>query len=272
MEQIRPILRWAGGKQWLTKKIEHFLPFQINNYFEPFAGGCSVYFHLKEQNRISGIAHISDINENLINFYKEIKNHPDKVISQLKQYKNTEEFYYLERGRKRIKSHTKAAQFLFFNRTSFNGIYRENLKGEYNVPYGHKKYKTLFEYDLINSISENLKKTILKVQDFEEIENQIKEGDLVFFDPPYTVAHENNGFVKYNQKIFSWEDQIRLKSLIERLDNKKVSYILTNAKHDSIINLYKGIGESFELSRSSQVGGKGARRMQFKELLITNII
>jgi DNA adenine methylase len=95
---------------------------------------------------------------------------------------------------------------------------------------------------------------------------------LVFFDPPYTVAHENNGFVKYNQKIFSWEDQIRLKEMIEVLDARGVNYILTNAKHRSLEELYQGIGSIHNLSRSSLVGGKGASRAKYNEIIITNVI
>lgn len=120
-------------------------------------------------------------------------------------------------------------------------------------------------------LSQSISRTEFHNNDFGCIEDRVDKGDLVFFDPPYTVAHENNGFVKYNQKIFSWEDQERLKVLIQELDRKGVKYILTNAKHKSIEKLYKNIGKSYNLSRASLVGGKGANRSKYNELIITNV-
>lgn len=272
MTRTKPILRWAGGKRWLVKQIGGFLPERIGNYYEPFAGGLSILIHLLDHELINGESFVSDTNSNLINFYNELINNPNRLIRELKKYRNSEDEYYLERARNRTVNHTKAAKFLYLNRTSFNGIYRENLKGEYNVPYGHKIYKNLFDTDHILQVSNTLRDTVFQSMDFEQIEEQLNEGDLVFLDPPYTVAHQHNGFVKYNQKIFSWEDQIRLKDFILRIDAQGIFFILTNAMHDSIQNLYDGIGTMHQLSRSSQVGGKGAKRASYSELLITNTI
>jgi len=268
----KPLLRWAGGKRWLLKSIEKFLPNQINSYYEPFSGGLSVLIYLLDNELINNRAIAYDTNENLINFYNSIKDEPHRVIQELKKYRNTEQEYYIERATNRRTTHTRAAKFLYLNRTSFNGIYRENLKGEYNVPYGHKNYTTLFEYEALMNFSSLISNTTFNHADFSSVEDQAERNDLVFFDPPYTVAHENNGFVKYNQKIFSWEDQIRLKELIQTLNRRGVKYILTNAKHTSIEELYNGIGSIHNLSRSSLVGGKGAIRSKYNEIIITNVI
>jgi len=268
--KIQPTLRWAGGKRWLVNKIDRYLPSEINNYYEPFAGGLSILIHLLKSSRIQNLSFASDTNSELINFYSELKDNPETLIRELKKYHNSEDEYYDERSRIRRAAHTKAAKFLYLNRTSFNGIYRENLQGQYNVPYGHKTYTNLFDTENITNLSKLLEDTLFQCIDFEEICENAEEGDLIFFDPPYTVAHENNGFVKYNQNIFKWEDQIRLRDLIIRLDERGVNVILTNAKHKSINKLYRGAFEIQPLSRSSTIGGKGAIRKKYNEVIIRN--
>lgn len=196
----------------------------------------------------------------------------NELINTLCQFKNEKDFYYMMRDKKYTDSLQKAAQFIFLNRTSFNGIYRVNLKGEYNVPYGLKKYKQLFDYENLLNLSDLLQKTNLKSRDFEETINDVRKGDLVFLDPPYTVAHENNGFVKYNQKIFSWDDQERLNDYIEKVKSRGAYFILTNAAHESIRDLFHEASDRYEIKRASSVGGKGAKRQQICEYLFTNCL
>jgi len=267
----KPILRWAGGKQWLINQIDQYIPDYIENYYEPFAGGLSVLIHLLNNAKINNDSFISDSNEKLINFYVQLQNNPNRLIGNLKKYRNEEEEYYTERNFIRRSLNTKAAQFLYLNRTSFNGIYRENLKGKYNVPYGHKTYKTLFDSEQIKNLSDLFSSVFFNTSDFEQIEENIQIGDFIFFDPPYTVAHEHNGFIKYNQKIFTWEDQIRLKELVQRLSQRNINFIVTNAHHQSILDLYHDVGNINLIQRSSTVGGTKARRGNFNEVLISNI-
>jgi len=268
----KPFLRWAGGKNWLAKSIEDFLPYSINNYYEPFLGGGSIFIALKQKGIIQNSSYLADINPLLINSYKIIKKHPNELIKELKKYRNTKDFYYHSRNRKMSNQIESAAQFIFLNRTSFNGIYRENLKGEYNVPYGYKSYKELFDYDNILRLSKLYKKCYFSVSDFHKIKRKVKQDDLVFLDPPYTVAHSNNGFVKYNQKIFSWDDQEKLRDLVLYFHNNDIKYILTNAYHLSIKELYSSFASMEVLERKSLVGGINAKRQTYKEFLITNII
>lgn len=265
-------MRWAGGKTWLLKDLYKYLPEKFNNYYEPFLGGGSVYIHLKSIRKIQNEAFLSDRNTDLINAYNVIKSNSTELIRILKDYKNEKEFYYFLRDQKFSNNIQKAAQFIFLNRTSFNGIYRVNLKGEYNVPYGFKRYKILFDFDNLLKLTDTFKDATFNSCDFEENLEKVQKGDLIFLDPPYTVAHENNGFIKYNQKIFAWEDQERLAENIELIKAKGAYFILTNAVHININNLFQNIGSKHLVNRYSVVGGKGAKREVISEYIFTNCI
>lgn len=264
---LKPFLRWAGGKNWLIKDLINYIPSSINDYHEPFLGGGSVFFHLQPRNH----SYLSDRNEELINAFVQVRDNVEEVISILKFYSNTKADYYKIRSRVYPDKISRAAQFIYLNRTSFNGIYRVNLKGIYNVPYGFKNYKNLFEYDLIRNASLALKSTILKACDFEENANMIKKGDFVFIDPPYTISHIKNGFIKYNEKLFSWKDQERLSNFIKTIKSNGAFYFLTNAKHKSVKELYGDIDLPFAINRYSVVGGKNAKRGLIQEYIFTNV-
>ena len=270
--RVKPFLRWAGGKRWLTKSFTNYLPTRFRNYHEPFLGGASIFLHLKSNGLINGKSYLSDFNPDLINCYEQIQNQVEDVISELKNLKNTQKDYYKIRGQKPESNILKAAQFIYLNKTSFNGIYRVNLKGEYNVPYGFKKTKDLFEFDNMRSINNILNNNVQFLSnDFYSSIQNIQKGDLVFLDPPYTVAHENNGFIKYNQKIFQWNDQQRLAELVREIISRKAHYILTNAAHSSISDLFSSLGQKHIVERSSNIGGKGAARHKVNEYIFTNI-
>ncbi len=255
-----PFLRWVGGKTWLLREIEQFLPEQVGNYYEPFLGGAAIFFHLKQSGKLHGKTVLSDINKELTDCFQQVRDDVESVIEYLGTYRNEEEFYYEMRNLVPQSPQEKAARFIYLNRTSFNGVYRVNLKGEYNVPYGYKPYKELFDFDNLRQASRLLSTAEIVCQDFEHSLKSAKTGDLVFLDPPYTVAHENNGFIKYNQKLFAWQDQLRLAKTIETISNKGVEYILTNAAHQNIKNLFGRFGRPQELRRYSVIGGKNAKR------------
>lgn len=268
----QPFLRWTGSKRWLLKEgIDNFLPQNINNYHEPFLGGGAMFFHLKN-NPIYNIEkyYVSDFNNDLINTYIQLRDNPILVIEQLSKYNNTSEDYYNLRNSVPQDHIEKAALFIFLNRTSFNGIYRVNSKGEYNVPYGKRANVDIITKDLLLSTSILLKDVDIVCQDFESIHTNLAEGDFVFMDPPYSVAHENNGFIMYNQKLFSWDDQIRLRDFALKLSKKKVNFMITNAYHSSIIELYENVGGMRKISRYSQIAGKKERRGNYNEIIISN--
>lgn len=268
---LLPFLRWAGGKRWLTKEIGDFLPSEIQNYHEIFLGSGAMYIYLLNNNLIKGKAYLADINPQLIQAFNVVKNDVETLIVELRKFKNDRDFYYKVRQRHFDDASKMAARFIYLNRTSFNGIYRENLQGIYNVPYGNKQYKKLFDYSNLRRLAIAIQGAKFSAVDFNQSLKNVKAGDLVFIDPPYTVAHQFNGFVKYNQKIFSWGDQELLRDKVVQIKNEGARFILTNAHHDSITKLYKGVGRQVKLERYSVVGGTGALRKKYNEILITNL-
>ncbi|MGC6531830.1 MAG: DNA adenine methylase [Flavobacteriales bacterium] len=264
----KPFLRWAGGKNWLVKDIHNHLPKEgFKKYVEPFLGGGSIFFHLSPEESV-----LSDLNGELIQAYTVLKEDVNAVINELARYKNTEEFYYSLRAKKPRKEVNKAARFIYLNQTSFNGIYRVNLKGEYNVPYGHRK-KNFLQPDNLIQASERLQKTQLKERDFRDSLEDINKGDLVFLDPPYTVSHNNSGFIKYNKKLFDIDEQRELSRFLDGIHEIGAHYILTNAAHDVIKEIFHkpGINHVKNVSRASLVGGLKAKRQQYAEFIITNV-
>ena len=266
-DKAKPFLRWAGGKNWLVKHLDKLLPKEgFNDYHEPFLGGASIFLSMNPTKK----AYLSDLNVDLIETYSSLKEDPESIINALKEFKNTETFYYKIRSQINNDPIKKAARFIFLNQTSFNGIYRVNLKGEYNVPYGHRT-KNFLEAEKLRSISFRLKNAVLKHGDFDISRTKIKKGDLIFLDPPYTVSHNDNGFIKYNQKLFSLDDQKRLSELIDFIKSKDAFYILTNAAHKTIEEIFEKGDTLLKKQRASLIGGTNADRGQKTEYIFTNI-
>lgn len=263
----KPFLRWAGGKRWLKSKIDELVKINnYENYHEPFVGGGAILFHLNPNN-----AFISDANKELIDTYIAIKENSGKVIENLKKLKRDKESYYLIRSQNFENYFEKAAKFIYLNQMSFNGIYRVNASGGYNVPYGNRE-KFEFDYDNISLVSEFLQKTTIQHCDFQDSLKNIRENDLVFLDPPYTIAHNMNGFVQYNQKIFSLDDQHRLTKAIDQIKQIGANYILTNAAHKKVKEIFDKENDTLlEISRSSVVGGRNSIRGKYSEYLFTNL-
>jgi DNA adenine methylase len=267
---VKPFLRWAGGKTWLVTKLIDYLPKKFNNYHEPFLGGGAVFLYLKSKGHINANSYLSDLNDELINAYDILKTNKAELFTLLGQFSNDSECYYRVRSSEPTSLLEKAAKFIYLNRTSYNGIYRINRKGQYNVPFGRREISVLFEYENMENISAMIQNATFSSSDFFSTIDNVQEGDLVFLDPPYTIAHEHNGFIEYNHKIFAWEDQERLKEYIEILNQKRAYFILTNAAHFSIENLYSGIGKQQTISRYSTIGGTGAKRVPCNEFIYTN--
>ncbi|SDX55073.1 Dam family site-specific DNA-(adenine-N6)-methyltransferase [Paenibacillus sp. CF384] len=263
----KPFLRWAGGKSWLIKSLQLILgETKINQYHEPFLGGGSIFFTLSPQKN----SYLSDLNKELIETYQAIKDNPLQIIKILKTFENTEGFYYQKRSQILIDPFERAARFIYLNQTSFNGIYRVNLRGEYNVPFGFRE-KNFLEEDKLIAASKSLQFTTLLQGDFTCNKENINKGDLIFLDPPYTVSHNNNGFIKYNQKLFSLDDQKRLSNFIDYIKSQNAYYILTNAAHQIILEIFEKGDRRLELSRASLIGGENAKRERVSEYIFTNL-
>lgn len=265
---IKPFVRWAGGKNWVLGTLKNFLPDKFNNYHEPFLGGGSVFFSIKPRN----ISFLSDLNNELINAFIQIKENPITLIKHLDTFLNTENNYYKVRSNINGDPVVNAARFIFLNKTCYNGIYRVNSKGRFNVPYGHNQNVTIYEKNNLIAINKILQRSQITAHDFEISLINIQKDDLVFLDPPYTVTHTKNGFLEYNQKIFSWEDQERLADFVNNINKKGAYFILTNAVHENIVTLYKNLGKRFEIERYSTITSQIEKRRRISEYLFSNCI
>lgn len=265
--KAKPFLRWAGGKSWLTARIAEITESKhFGNYHEPFLGGGAVFFALHSGRK----AYLSDSNDSLVNAYIAVRDNAEELIELIAEYSNDESFYYFLRNKEAKSSVELAAQFVFLNHTSYNGLYRVNRQGKYNVPYGRRTRISL-NRDLILGASRALKNAVISQCDFGDSLSRISRGDLVYLDPPYTVTHNSNGFIKYNQKLFSMEDQKRLCDYISEIRRKNAYYILSNAAHPTIEELFGGIDKVIHLNRANLIGGANAQRGHVEELVITNL-
>lgn len=259
-----PFLKWAGGKRWLTANYTHLFPTHFNRYFEPFLGSGAAFFHLRPSEAV-----LSDANAELVNVYEQIRTNWKLVDIALKRHSRNhgETYYYEERDRKHRAKHEKAAQFLYLNRTCWNGLYRVNLKGKFNVPIGTKD-TVLLDTDDFAGASLALQGATLSTNDFEPVLNRAKKDDFVFIDPPYVTRHNFNGFVKYNDKIFSWTDQQRLAKAIRAVALKGAKILLTNADHHSVRKLYADLGKRVTLRRHSVLAADSENRGEITEIAI----
>lgn len=259
--RLQPLLKWPGGKRQLVKHILPLIPAQFGTYYEPFVGGAALFFAIRPQRAVLG-----DINADLINCYEQIRSDPEGLIRELRRFPNSEEFYKILRNRRCRTALTRAARFIYLTKLSFNGLYRVNLKGAFNVPYGQKLHITPCEPDKIRTASSALGSTRIRCADFTVTVKNARVGDLVYLDPPYTVAHSNNGFLKYNARIFKWSDQIRLANLARTLADRGCKVIVSNAGSESIRALYKDFSVSV-IQRPSLIAASEEFRKDIVEFI-----
>lgn len=261
---MTPFLKWAGGKRWLVERYADLIPSFSGCYYEPFLGGGSVYFHLDPHRAV-----ITDSNARLIECYLQIRENHRQIESLLKEHQrlHCKDHYYKVRSTQFLLPEQRAAQFIYLNRTCWNGLYRVNLKGEFNVPIGTKS-KVLFEREDFAAIADRLNSATILHCDFETSINMAGAGDFVFVDPPYTVKHDLNGFLKYNEQIFGWDDQVRLREAVARASRRGARILVSNAAHASVRELYAGIGETIVLERGSVLSGKPEARGRVNEILV----
>jgi DNA adenine methylase len=261
-------LRWAGGKRWLLPVIRRLVGTrEFAAYHEPFLGGASVFLGLRQFAK----AYLRDSNAELIATYRAIRDNHAEIARRVAAFENDPETYYSVRATAPDDKFDRAARFLYLNHTSFNGIYRVNLAGVYNVPFGHRKSPQIPTAAHLAQVARRLKRAKLRTGDFAKSLKDIRQNDLVFLDPPYTVAHNNNGFIKYNQRLFSFDDQRRLSELVDEIKGRGAFYILANAAHDSIASLFEKGDTRVETNRRNSIGGINAVRGGATEYLFTNL-
>jgi DNA adenine methylase len=261
---LEPLLKWPGGKRRLLNYILPLIPKDFSRYFEPFFGSGAVFFALRPTNAV-----LSDKNSHLICMYNQIRDNPEAVIRQLKQFRNTEKAYYEIRSANPKAESAIAARLIYLSALSFNGIHRVNLRGLFNVPYGHKTYLNPCEPQKIFDASRALKHVEIKCQDFQTAVSGAHKNDVVYLDPPYTTAHTNNGFLKYNAKIFTWDDQKRLARIAYKLADRGCFVIVSNADHVSIRRLYRDFNV-MNVARYSVIAASRQFRRPINECIFYN--
>lgn len=262
-------LKWAGGKNWFVKNYSDLLPQNYNRYVDPFLGGGALYFHLEPPKAI-----VSDINDELITTYQAIATDWERVTKRLKLHaqKHCKEYYYKTRQSRPRSPHAIAARMIYLNRTCFNGIYRVNRSGDFNVPIGSKT-TVILPTDFFDKRALIMRGTKFQTCDFEKTINKAREGDLLFCDPPYAVMDEKSGFVGYSKNLFSWDDQVRLSKAIERARKRGVMILMTNVNHPAIRGLYDRDKYRFlDASRKCCISGINKGRNTYNELIILSNI
>lgn len=260
----RPFLKWAGSKRSVLANFLDILPEQFGTYWEPFVGSGSLFFLLQPESAV-----ISDTCVPLIETYRAISDRVDLVMRYLAPLDVNKDTYYQVRGNPGVSRFKRAAQFIYLNKTCWNGLYRVNSSGQFNVPYGAPKSNYVADEANLRSCSDALGRPGVNIiaGDFEDTVEPAVRGDFVFLDPPYVTGHNNNGFIDYNEVLFSWNDQIRLASLANRLAEKGVHVVVTNAYHPQVIELYEGF-EVRRVLRSSTLASSALKRGRVEEAVL----
>ncbi|MDY6899792.1 MAG: DNA adenine methylase [Cyanobacteriota bacterium] len=237
----RPFLKWAGGKSKLIAQIRNYLPepHTYTKYYEPFLGGGAVFFHLHPYE-----AMLTDVNSELIATYKCVKNNLTDLVGLLKIHESnhSKEYYYDIRQTSAKTDLEKAARLLYLNKTCFNGLYRVNSKGQFNVPLGRYKNPKICPIELLSSASETLQLARIKQADFGDVLNYASSSnDFVFFDPPYYPISSTSYFTAYSRNSFNKDDQIRLRDTCAELASRGVKIMVCNSDCDFIKELYTEI-------------------------------
>lgn len=263
----KPFLKWAGGKRKLIPHFSYLIPDHIENYYEPFLGGGALFFSgIKAKNYV-----LSDINKELITTYKIIQVRPHALIGKLKVHKNNHnrDYYYKIRSQNYSEPLNIAARFIYLNKTCFNGLYRVNKKGEFNVPIGDYKNPNILDTINILACSKRLKEADLCSLDFYSRDLLLNKNAFFYLDPPYAPVSKTSDFTQYSSDGFGQEDQERLRDYVDMLTQMKAKFLLSNSDCEFIRKLYKGY-RIIEIDAARSISCKGGERVAVKELLIRN--
>ena len=289
----KPFVKWVGGKSQLLEEIRKKYPLQIEKYCEPFVGGGAVLFDVLQKFQPKEVL-INDINKELINTYFQVKNHCEELIEYLNelqsQYRNftqeeKKELFYEKRklynelkvNGDGVETLEKAALFVFLNKTCFNGLYRVNSKGFFNVPFNNAKNPLICDEENLRSCSQVLQNVTLKAGDYKDCENFIDEQTFVYIDPPYRPLSQTSAFTAYSENQFLDKEQVELANFIENLSVKGATILASNSdpkNSDEEDNFFDDLYSNFEIERvfaSRMINAKSDKRGNINEILISNI-
>lgn len=275
-EKPKPFVKWVGGKRQLLKQFRRlnlYPPekFDITKgrYFEPFVGGGAVFFDLLPEKGF-----LSDLNKELVTAYNVIRDDVDGLINSLKKHKKDKEYFMKIRSQdpSRLSDRAVASRFIFLNRTCFNGLYRVNSKGSFNVPFGKYTNPMICDEDNLRKVSKALQGIEIKHQDYKEILKKAKKGDFVYFDPPYYPVSKTASFTSYTAEAFLDREQLELRDTLLALSKRGCFVMLSNSDTPFVNKIYSGHKEVriTKVEAGRAINSKGAGRGKITEVLVTN--
>ncbi len=273
----KPFVKWAGGKRQLLPILSQYIPKKFDSYFEPFLGGGAVFFHLISENQRLECS-VSDLNSTLILSYVTIRDRVDELIAALeehskKYFKNPKQYYYQVRESNPKNQIDKVSRLIFLNKTCFNGLYRVNSKGKFNVPLGRYANPNIVNKENLLAVSQAIrsKDISIKCQDFTTALESAQKNDFVYLDPPYQPVSDTANFTSYTNDSFGYEDQKRLFAEFEKLDSRGCKVMLSNSKSKEILDLYSDYSNNIiEINSNRFINSNSKKRTGHCELLIKN--
>jgi DNA adenine methylase len=267
-------LKWAGGKLQLIEQFENLFPHKFRNYYEPFVGSGAVFFYIKSRLKPNKVI-LSDSNEELINCFVVVRDKPSELIELLFNHrkKHSKEYYYAVRSieSSRLDSVDKAARLIYLNKTCFNGLYRVNSKGQFNVPFGDYDNPSIFDKKTIFQASQLLQDVYLLPMTFEKVLDFAGKDDFVYFDPPYIPLSRTSSFTRYSKGDFSMKEQKRLSEVFGKLDSRGCFVMLSNSDHALTRELYRDYAKSTVIVRAKRlINSLPTKRGPINELVVTN--
>lgn len=271
-QMIQPFLKWAGGKRQLLSEIRKYIPTDFSTYYEPFIGAGAVLFDLQPQRAI-----ISDVNADLIQTYEVIRDDVDALIEDLQKHQNSKEYFYQIRNLDRsplfqqLTPVEKSSRLIYLNKTCFNGLFRVNRHGYFNVPYGRYKNPNIVNEQVLRAVHHYLNENQVHIQntDFAETVAHAKKGDFIYLDPPYDPISSTASFTAYSLVGFGKEEQVRLRDLYRDLDRRGCKVLLSNSATDFIKDLYKEYHIEI-VGAARTINAVAARRGKIEEVLVMN--
>jgi DNA adenine methylase len=260
----RPFVRWAGSKRALLQHLIPHVPGTFGTYYEPFLGSGALFLLLQPKR-----ARLSDTCRELISTWQAVALDAAAVADAAQSRPLSKHYYYEVRANRSTDPISAAGEFLYLNRGCFNGLYRVNSRGEFNVPWGAPKTGFIIDGDNLRAVKQLLDSVDADISctDFESSLSRAASGDLAYLDPPYVTKHNNNGFIDYNKKLFSWADQIRLAATAESLRSRGVHVLVSNANHPEIVVLYPNF-KAISFERSSTLASAKSKRGRVSEVLL----
>lgn len=274
---VQPFLKWAGGKRQLLPEIRKYIPQSFSHYYEPFIGAGAVLFDIQPSQ-----ATINDVNSELMNIYEVIRDDVDELLKDLRKHVNEPDYFYEIRALDRTEDYAsltsveRASRLIYLNKTCYNGLFRVNSKGQFNVPFGKYNAPNIINEGVLREVSDYLKRSEIQMLniDFAEAVQGAKEGDFIYFDPPYDPVSETSSFTSYSNDGFSRSDQERLRNLFVELHERGCYVLLSNSDTPFIRELYENIHADIRVvsvQATRAINSQASKRGKIGEVLVTNI-